>query len=127
MDRKHILIVDDEPEIRLVCSAILRDAGLEISCAANGVEAMSLFSQARADVVLTDMLMPEMDGLETILALRRESPKPKIVAMSAGGRIAAEECLSMASKLGVAAILEKPFSADALVSAVTSALQIVSA
>ncbi len=116
-----ILIVDDDPGMRQVMSRALENAGYFVSCADNGREAISIIEARDFDVVITDMLMPEGDGLEVMMHLRRKDPRPAIIPMSGGGQmVSASEGLSMAVGMGGRAPLVKPFTAQQLLAAVRS-------
>jgi DNA-binding response OmpR family regulator len=104
----RILLIDDEPQIRAMLTQMLTRAGYEVTEAANGNDGVRRFREAPADLVITDLIMPGKDGIETILELRREFPDVKIIAVSGGGRIGAQEYLWMARSLGAAVTLDKP-------------------
>ncbi len=117
-----ILVVDDDDQFRRMVQRTLERAGFEVRAAANGRQALQIFTEHGADLVLTDLIMPECEGLETIVALRRLWKTPRIIAMSGGGRGSAEEYLGAARVLGVGTTLAKPFATKDLLSAVRSAL-----
>jgi len=106
-----ILIIDDDPHIRRLMSRILQAAGHRVREAANGREGMRLFGERRADLVITDLVMPDAEGIETIRALRRDAPALPILAIS--GQMPAA-FLDAAVRLGATAALEKPFGVDEL-------------
>ena len=116
----RILVIDDEPEVLVLVEQMLRSAGHDVVLAANGREALRRYREAPADLIITDLFMPELDGLEAIIALRREFAQLKIIAIS--GDIAAEAMLSVARRLGTVATLEKPFTTEQLLAAVEKAL-----
>ena len=127
----HILVVDDDPEIRDFCAVALRDAGHHVVLADNGQSAIDIHRIKPQDVVLLDMFMPIKDGLETLTALRQARPAPKIIAVSAGWRVtgrrvanegAPRDVLDEARALGADVVLRKPFDPDDLVRAVQSLL-----
>ena len=127
----HILVVDDEPEIRDFCAVALRDAGHQVVLADNGQSAIDIHRLKPQDVVLLDMFMPIKDGLETLAALRKSQPPPKIIAVSAGWRVtgrrsnsdgAPRDVLDEARALGADAVLHKPFDPDDLVRTVQTLL-----
>ncbi len=84
-----ILVLDDEPSILLMIKKMLEKAGHEVEIALNGKEGMKLFEKNRPDLLITDIIMPEKEGLETIFELRKSCPELKIIAISGGGRIRA--------------------------------------
>lgn len=114
----QILIVDDDPCTRAVISSTLSRLGYEVRCAENGRAALALHAMTAADLVITDIFMPEMDGIEVIIALRGNVDIPKVVAISGGGSMCGKDALRMADLLGADAVLEKPFSMSALVALV---------
>ena len=119
----NILLVDDEASLVKVQSEFLCRVGHTVSTAANGKEAMALVAHNDFDLVITDLIMPEKEGLETIAELRRIAPKIKIIAMSGGTvMIGAKDSLSMAQMFGASFTLAKPFSGETLVDAVTQVL-----
>ena len=119
---QRILIIDDEPNILLMLKKMLEKAGYEIDLASNGVEGLSLFRNSPSDLVITDIIMPEKEGLETIREMKRMSPELKIIAMSGGGKISAENYLGTAKIFGASKLLEKPFTRDQMVTAVKELL-----
>jgi two-component system, chemotaxis family, chemotaxis protein CheY len=116
----RILVVDDHPLVRRAVREILSVAGHEIFEAENGRQAEMAMASCRPDLVLLDILMPEQDGIETIIALRRQYPELHIVAMSAGGYGGAN-FLATAKKLGADLVLQKPFDGADLVAAIDAA------
>lgn len=107
-----VLVIDDEAGAREAVQQMLESAGHEVVPATGGREGLEKYRINPPDLVLVDLFMPEFDGFETILLLRREFPNAKIVAMS--GNIAAGAMLSVARRLGSAAVLEKPFTLEQL-------------
>ncbi len=110
----RILIIDDEELVRYTVRKILDGKGHEVAEAKNGDEGMKLHRMEPFDIVITDILMPVREGLETITELRREFPAQKIIAISGGGRTGNLDYLRMAEKMGVSGILPKPFTPDDL-------------
>ena len=114
-----ILVVDDHSIMRDVICEILEDAGHNVRFAADGREALRKLSCAHFDLVVTDIVMPEMDGIELIGELRRRYPETRIIAMSGGGeRFPTKDGLTIARRLGAGASLNKPFVAEQLIEAV---------
>jgi two-component system cell cycle sensor histidine kinase/response regulator CckA len=109
-----ILLVEDESEIRELARIILRDAGYEVLEAAHGEEAEVVLANHEIDLMLTDILMPQKDGLETIRVARKKYPNVKIIAMSG----AAEDYLDVALLLGAHAVIGKPFTRELLLETV---------
>lgn len=119
----RILIIDDEHNILLMLKKMLERAGYEIDLASNGEEGLRLFRNTPSDLVITDIIMPEKEGLETIREMRKMQPKTKIIAMSGGGKISADNYLETAKIFGASRIIEKPFTQQAMVSTVKELLE----
>src|SRR5688572_234064 len=83
---QRILVIDDDEQVRALLYEILDRAGFKVVEATNGVEGLKLYRAQPADLVITDLIMPEKEGVETILELRREFPDVRVVAISGGGR-----------------------------------------
>jgi CheY-like chemotaxis protein len=105
----RILIVDDEPDILIILERMLRKMNHETVPAGNGKEAVRLLEASSFDLVITDLIMPESEGIETIGAIRKRWPGMKIIAMSGGGRQSPVPYLAVAASLGADATLAKPF------------------
>lgn len=118
MSMSRILIVDDEQDIRDIARLLLESAGYMVLCAEDGRTALKLIEDERVDLVVTDMLMPEMDGVELINELRRRRPNQRIMAISGGGRAPKESYLQIAHLCGAQGVLAKPFNRDQLLKAV---------
>jgi CheY-like chemotaxis protein len=118
----NILLVDDDDQFRDMVRALLERQGHMVDIARNGNEALARYRELRADLVITDVIMPDMEGLETIRELRRISVDVKIIAMSGGGRKSTSMYLKHANEMGAAAILAKPFSNQQLAEAIVTAL-----
>ena len=110
-----ILVIDDERSVRRMVAKMLAADGHEVIAAADGVEGLAVFRRERPAVVVTDIIMPNQEGMETIMALRHEDPRVRIIAMSGSGTPDGElNYLRMAKLLGADASLEKPFRAEEL-------------
>ena len=116
----RILVIDDEPDMRVLLEQTLKAAGHEVILAADGREGVERYCTRPADLVITDLHMPNQEGLETIAELRRRFPEVAIIAMS--GKAAALTMLSIAQKFGAIGILHKPFLTEELIAAVGKAL-----
>ena len=116
----QILLVDDDAELLELAAVFLRGAEHAVTMAADGKEAIRLFEDNAFDLVITDIVMPEKEGLETIRELRRKNPAVKIIAMS--GYVAPEDYLVIARTFGAAQTLTKPFSGEELLAVVSSVL-----
>ena len=119
---RRILIIDDEPYILLMLKKMLERAGYEVDLASNGREGMAVFEQDSADLVITDIIMPDKEGLELILEMKKKRPELKIIAMSGGGRISPESYLECARHFGAEKVFQKPFRQKEIVSAVNELL-----
>lgn len=118
----RVLIVDDEIDIRQVISRILQSAGHATSTAENGRQAMDHLQREPVDLMITDVFMPEMEGLETVKLTRRLYPALPIIAVSGGGSLGASEYLMFARCFGATATLEKPFEIAGLLDLVNELL-----
>lgn len=119
---RRILIIDDEPYILLMLKKMLERAGYEVDLASNGREGMAVFEQNSADLVITDIIMPDKEGLELILEMKKKRPELKIIAMSGGGRISPESYLECARHFGAEKVFQKPFRQKEIISAVKELL-----
>ena len=118
----RIMIVDDEELARFTLREILEEAGYEVAEARNGNECLSFQRQSGFDLIITDIIMPEKEGVETIIELKRDYPNLKIIAISGGGRTRNLDFLKLAEEYGADQILSKPFSDDQLLEAVRGQL-----
>lgn len=118
----NILLIDDEPTVRVGVGRFLRMKGHDVVEAGDGREALALALGQAWDLVITDINLPDVDGLEVILALHKESPSLPVIAISGGGRMSSDLLLANAGVLGAVATLEKPFELGALADAVSRAL-----
>ncbi len=119
----RILVVDDDDQIRNAFRLTLERAGYEVEEAQDGKAAMKRFAEWHADLVITDIVMPEKDGLEVMMELRHTAPNVKILAISGGGRINPFSYLAMAKHLGADAVLVKPVDKETLLKTVASLLE----
>lgn len=114
----RILVVDDDFQMREMLGVILERKGYDVTTAADGKTALQLQRKTPFDIVITDIIMPEKEGLETISELRRGYPQLKIIAISGGGRYKPEEYLELARQLGADRGLVKPFGSWEILGAV---------
>ena len=112
--RKRLLIVEDDADMRLSLKLALEMAGYITEVAADGRAALAIQTQRPADILITDIFMPETDGFEVIDAVRRGFPQTRIVVVSGGARLAKREYLLDAALMDVDAILPKPFDVETL-------------
>jgi len=118
-----ILIIDDDSQIRGMLRRVLQRAGHGVLEASDGNQGVALCRRDLPDVVLTDIVMPEKEGIGTIVELRREWPGLPIIAMSGGARYGPREYLEAARHLGAALALEKPFRPRQVLEAIEQLLQ----
>ena len=104
-----ILVIDDEKPFRAVITQVLSKAGYNVVEAANGVEGINRVYENPVDMIITDIIMPEKEGIETIIELKKAHPRLKLIAMSGGGWYGTDIDFDMAKKLG-ARTLDKPFA-----------------
>jgi CheY-like chemotaxis protein len=115
---RHLLVVDDNEDMRQSMKRLLERFGYEVRIASNGTEALEVQRSANAEVLITDIFMPDTDGLETINQFRATFPDVRIIAMSGGGASIREaDYLSTATVVGADAVLRKPFSMESLLEA----------
>lgn len=119
----NILIVDDEPSLLRTVRTMLERQGHSVSQASDGKSALRQFEETPFDLVISDIYMPEMDGVEFLIRLHQLFPRAKIVAMSGGGRLPKDKALRTMSTLGAIDILEKPFPPRELEEVVRKALE----
>lgn len=118
----RILVIDDDSDVRALICGDLRSAGHDVTAAADGAQGLALQRQSPAELVVTDIFMPEKEGIETIRSIRKLDPSVPILAISGGGRAANTDFLPLAEKFGANGTLAKPFSTNALLNAVRTAL-----
>lgn len=118
-----ILIIDDDEQFNLMLKSALAIKGYDVDTASNGKEAMALYQSNVYDVIITDIIMPNVDGYEVILNLRRMGKADRIIAVSGGGRTAADDYLITAKHFNVAATFNKPVDLQALRAKVEEIIQ----
>jgi DNA-binding response OmpR family regulator len=114
----RILIIDDDRAVQLSIQLALEREGHQVVCASDGEEGLRVFANKPPDLVVTDLIMPNKEGIETIMQIRARDPKTPILAISGGGRLGNADFLKMAAKVGANAILPKPFERQDLTAAV---------
>ncbi len=117
----RLLVIEDNADLLPVIAELLTASGHTVRTARNGAEGLAQFRVERPDLVITDIVMPEQDGVGVLLELRKLRPRPKIIAMS-GGTVRSNQYLQMAAGLGARRVLEKPFSNSALLQAIDEVL-----
>ncbi|MDP3921045.1 MAG: response regulator [Candidatus Omnitrophota bacterium] len=118
----HIIVIDDNTDIREILGTFLTESGYEVTLAADGKQGVDRFREKAADLVITDLLMPEQEGVETIRILRKEAPNLRIIAMSGGAKLIPVDYLDLARKLGANRVFQKPFDIQELLKAIEDLL-----
>jgi DNA-binding response OmpR family regulator len=119
----NILVIEDDPQFSAMLAQMLTQAGHQVETAANGVLGLAAFQDNRPDLVITDILMPEKDGIDTILEIKRAGTETRIIAISGGRRaITPQFNLDSAALIGVHQVLAKPFTRQQILEVVDAAL-----
>jgi YesN/AraC family two-component response regulator len=118
-----ILIIEDDDLVRGVLREVLELAGYEVMEASNGKEGINLYRKTPADMIITDIVMPGKDGIETIMDLKIEFPGVKIIAISGGGRFGPDTYLEIADGFGADYILSKPIKREELIKTIKELLE----
>jgi CheY-like chemotaxis protein len=118
----RILIIGDDGLFRSMLSATLVHLGHTVVEAGNGSEGLKLFQRGTPDLIITDLVMPEMEGFEFLMNLKKLNSRAKIMVMSGSVREKTVDFLEIATRLGASAVLAKPFSTDALMRAIDALL-----
>ena len=114
----RILVMDDDVLVLDMLYESLTREGYNVLRASNGEQGLKLFRQEPVDLIITDLFMPEKEGIETIIEIRQDFPDVKIIAISGGGRIGTKDYLRMAKILGVQRTFTKPVARDQLLDAI---------
>lgn len=115
---KRILVIDDDYMVRTMLRMTLESKGYAVTEAADGKEGLKRFAEFPADVIITDLVMPEKEGLETISELKKIMPEVNIIAISGGGKIGPEGYLTVAKSLGAKYTFTKPVNKEKLLEAI---------
>ena len=118
----RILVIDDDPDVRRSLGKILTRAGYEVVEAADGTAGVELQHREPADVIITDIFMPGLDGLQTIRQLKKEGSRVKVIAISGGDRTGTVDLREHAQLMGAFKVLAKPFEMHDVLAAVKEAL-----
>ncbi len=113
-ERAHILVVEDDHDLRSAICEFLSSLGYLVTQAKNGNVAIAMIGNKKPALMITDILMPEKEGISTIVDIRRQMEEIKIIAMSGGGRFGRVDVLNTAKKLGADGVLAKPFEMNDL-------------
>jgi CheY-like chemotaxis protein len=117
-----ILVVDDEQDVRELLQGVLEAADYEVTTAIDGEQAIRLLALQKFSLVLTDLLMPNKDGIEVVGELRKKYPTIPVIVMSGGGRLPQGDYLRMVKIYGAHAVLPKPFSNATMLKAIADLL-----
>jgi DNA-binding NtrC family response regulator len=117
-----ILVIDDDVIVRKTIIRLLEDSGYKVLSAEDGVRGMAAFRSEQPDLVITDIIMPQQEGIQTIIEMRKAKPDAKIIAISGSGRFGNADFLKMARSLGAMDVVSKPFDADELLTIVENCL-----
>ncbi len=121
---KKILLVDDDPAVREMLREVLEmEEKYDIYTAEDGVQALRQVASLPIDLIVTDIVMPEQDGIGVIFEISRKYPDIKYIAISGGGRISPDDYLKMADKLGAFRTFKKPFDVEEFTTAIAEALE----
>lgn len=118
----RILIIDDETQVREMLVSVLSDAGYIVLEAADGKEGMKVYAESPTDLVITDLVMPGKDGIETVMEMRAHFPNARIIAISGGDKGGGQATLRIAGLLGAQRTLAKPFGIRNLLDTVRDVL-----
>ncbi|MBI3568177.1 MAG: response regulator [Gemmatimonadetes bacterium] len=118
----RILLVDDETAVRQLFADVLEIDAHAVTQAGDGNGALAALEHGAFDLVVTDLVMPDKEGIETIIEMRKRWPTLPVVAMSGGGRGSAADYLELAAQLGAVATLQKPFATQVLLDTVRKVL-----
>jgi DNA-binding response OmpR family regulator len=119
----RILVIEDDFMLSKMIQQMLEHEGYDVLVASDGKDAEKFYQEGNLDLVITDVLMPEKDGLEVIVEIRSKMPQVKIIAISGGGRISHTDYLVTAKRLGAHRTLSKPFVRQDLINALKELLE----
>jgi CheY-like chemotaxis protein len=118
-EKKSILVVDDEAIVRISCKRILEPEGFNVEVANDGYEALELIKKKGYEIIITDLKMPKMDGLEVLKWIKENSPQSKVIVITG---FSTPEIAEKSLSAGAEKYLEKPFTPEVLINAVRSVL-----
>jgi CheY-like chemotaxis protein len=118
-----VLLIEDDPIMLRNLAQWFQQAGCKVMVAHDGVEGLAQFNKLRPNAVVTDIIMPNREGVETLMAIKAQAPEVKVLAISGGGRLGSTDLLAMAHSLGADAVLAKPFRSTDVVEAVARMLR----
>jgi two-component system, chemotaxis family, chemotaxis protein CheY len=114
----HILLIDDDIIVRQTIVNVLTDAGYDVASAADGVAGMRAYHKRKPDLVITDIIMPDQEGIQTLMEIHKVDPSAKVIAISGGGRTSNVRILDVARTMGASDVLAKPFDLEELLAVV---------
>ena len=117
-----ILVIDDDAIVRKTIVQLLEDDGYQVVSAEDGLRGMAMFRSEQPDLVITDIIMPEQEGIQTIEEILKAKPDAKIIATSGGGLIGNNDFLEIAKARGAMAVIPKPFDMEELLGLVRDCL-----
>ena len=117
-----ILVIDDDELVQATVKAALELDDHDVALASDGLQGLDTFKREAFDLVITDIIMPEKEGIETIIELRQHKPDVKVIAISGGGRTSNQIFLDVAKKFGAVEVLSKPFTPKQLLAVVAKVL-----
>lgn len=118
MNTHSVLLIEDDDFVKNMLKQTFEREGYDVATASNGRIGLRLYQSSPFDVVITDLIMPDMEGIETITHLRKINPSVKVIAISGGGRNRPDDYLQLAAKLGAIKTFVKPVDRNALLDAV---------
>jgi len=118
--KKKVLVIDDEAIVRISCKRVLEPEGYEVDVTATGQDALKMLHEKEVDVVITDLLMPDMDGLEVLKKIKQHWPHIPVIIITGYGTASTA---AQAVALGAFEVIEKPFSPDAILNVVKRVLK----
>jgi len=117
-----ILVIDDDQHVRGMLRTVLEDFGYTVLEAADGNIGVQIFEQNQVDLIITDIIMPDKEGLETIRDIKKTAPEAKIIAMSGGAKVGPGTYLKLAERLGAQRVFEKPIQISVLLNSIAELL-----
>jgi len=114
----RILLIDDDLIVRQTIASVLTDAGYEVVSAGDGLSGMRAYRHSRPDLVITDIIMPDQEGIQTLMEIHKVDPTAKVIAISGGGRTSNLRILDVARTMGASDVLAKPFDLEELLTVV---------
>lgn len=123
-DAKKILLIEDDEIVREMFTAMLEHEGYSVSGAVNGFNGLALYNSMSFDLIITDIIMPEKEGIETIVEIRKNNKKIPIIAVSGGGRINPDSYLEIAKALGANYVFSKPVQRKEFLAAINECLEL---